>query len=839
MIVSFDKFNRLEQPDLILCNPACSLSDGVLTSPIGLLANASDLEVVDNFNEISELNFSIHRELVPAGIYSAIANRRSVYVEGMGFFVISSVEESESETGIYKSVSCQSCEIELQNRMMPYIPNGIYSFNDIATMISETVPTWHFDAISIPADRMRVFEDVDTETDVLSYMIDELQRIYGVLFEFDTETRSIKVYLQEDFVQPSGVQISAHDVLDSIEIKESSDDIYTVLNVEGGNELYIVSVNPLGENRIYNFAHYKSWMSPALRTKIEAWEAELADAEYSDDDEFKLNIEGTIVYIDDQPYVRYVAQGVERTVPLSDVKYLKLNQMYYKLLDESDNLKRDRDICVSLIELYNRCKENISSEATLGASGSVSNVVDNYNTILTEYNVDTLPANDPVTDLVNTINDRIENERDKIIDIDNKLDGTHGVNEQKEALTEQYTRISSRLKLENYLVSGSDTTLLREAESYMYQATYTDEYTTKTDSMTMTQQFEQSLILYNGAKDELSVICHPTQEFTVDAKYFIAMADYKDATEKIRVGRSLISVELYSGEVADLFLTSISVDYSSGTLSFTFGDRYNKYDNRTLYGDVFGNIQKTATAVSNLKNVIYPVSKGQLTTLNESIKNARNVSKTSAITSTNQEVNIDETGYTGRRNNGQGGFDPKQVKIVNNSIVFTDDGWKTAKTAVGEMTLGGQTVYGVNAEAIVGQLIIGENLALNVGEEDLRVMLEALRNNIASAAEYKNWMKFYPDRGLVIGEKNKPDVDEGEYTFYTEQRADGYYFYRSNNTDTAFMYISAIDGSINVDIAQISDKLAIGSQEYGGYFDFITNDNGLAIKWRDAETTGS
>ena len=66
-----------------------------------------------------------------------------------------------------------------------------------------------------------------------------------------------------------------------------------------------------------------------------------------------------------------------------------------------------------------------------------------------------------------------------------------------------------------------------------------------------------------------------------------------------------------------------------------------------------------------------------------------------------------------------GEYLPEQLKIINSTMAITDDNWKTTKTAVGKYyytdieTGELKMAYGVNAETIIGKLIIGENLAFS------------------------------------------------------------------------------------------------------------------------------
>ena len=74
---------------------------------------------------------------------------------------------------------------------------------------------------------------------------------------------------------------------------------------------------------------------------------------------------------------------------------------------------------------------------------------------------------------------------------------------------------------------------------------------------------------------------------------------------------------------------------------------------------------------------------------------------------------IDGSGYTSKKRLDTGAYDPRQIKITGKNIVFTDDAWETCKTAIGELLLGdGASTYGINAETIIGDIIIGHNLRI-------------------------------------------------------------------------------------------------------------------------------
>lgn len=63
--------------------------------------------------------------------------------------------------------------------------------------------------------------------------------------------------------------------------------------------------------------------------------------------------------------------------------------------------------------------------------------------------------------------------------------------------------------------------------------------------------------------------------------------------------------------------------------------------------------------------------------------------------------------------------DRKQCWLVNNQIVFTDDAFKSSKSALGEFTVDGQTFYGLLAEAVLSGYIEGSTIrggTIQIGE---------------------------------------------------------------------------------------------------------------------------
>ena len=101
MIVKFNSLDRTERPIFTLCNPGSTYIDGRLTNVVGVLPSHEAEECVFNFNATSELNFRIYNtplddeeiDAYSKSMYNAIKNKRLIFMEDIGYFVIDDVNE--------------------------------------------------------------------------------------------------------------------------------------------------------------------------------------------------------------------------------------------------------------------------------------------------------------------------------------------------------------------------------------------------------------------------------------------------------------------------------------------------------------------------------------------------------------------------------------------------------------------------------------------------------------------------------------------------------------------------------------------------------------------------
>ena len=673
MKVRFDSLNRFEVPKFYVCNPGCTYNKGVLSSTLGALSDTSDEELILNFNTTSELNFRLNKirrddieeNKYATKLYRAIQNRRLIFVEDVGFFVIRDVTDGYEDGLHYKDVRAESCEYEISQKALPYIEDGTYQFEDLLEKIVSSLPLWKIDNVNLDvAAKWRTFEDVNIDANALSFLLEDMQDAYECIFEFDTINRYINVYDQNYFVEQTNIHITKDDLIESIEINENSDDLYTAISVQGDDNLNISPVNPLGGNVIYNFDYYIDWMSPSLAAKVKSW---------------------------------------KNLVKSKEATYYELNRQYYNRLTNQSSSTADIEMLNIQLDMYRRMRDNIVAESS-------TTTVESYNEIIIKNGGVPVGINGELADTLREIDSLIANVISKIEAAQSSLNSTGSSMSSLEA---QINSIRNQVAILNYFTDAE----YIELSNYIFEGNYTDEYITVTESMTYDERFEQMKILYDRAIGRLSRISEPTQEFSIDVENFLFVKEFSEWSNQLRTG-CLINVELETDDIAALFLSNITVNYDDKELNMTFGNRFNRFDPKAMFNNVLGDIKKSANSLNYVKEILYPVKNGEFNAMKEAIKSSQILTKNSALTTTNQEILIDDTGILGRKMLDNGEYDPKQVKVTNQTIVFTDDAWDTSKTGLGNFLFNNpftgevEEHYGVIADTLIGSMVLAEEAGI-------------------------------------------------------------------------------------------------------------------------------
>lgn len=323
----FDYYKQIESPEMYLCNPDQKFL-------CALLGEQRILTL--RFNDLSELSFTVPKIEGTENSYNLIEAKRLIYVDNIGWFQIDSANEESNGDRCYKSVIAKSHQAIFMDRgfvleerlYMFYNPNddddseydsknqkaipsvvgqlkqqlGIKTalgvgdvepnvdYKDWTLIYIDPVLIFRSksdggDAMYESADSNNVCRSFKANNDLTGYdfMINEVEKAFEVIFEFDFLHHAIKVKTLGEITKPTDIYLSSENVVNTLNIKEKSEDIVTVLDCKGG-DLDITTVNPMGTNYIVDFSYFKKtknecgveypWMSKELIETLDAWELE-------------------------------------------------------------------------------------------------------------------------------------------------------------------------------------------------------------------------------------------------------------------------------------------------------------------------------------------------------------------------------------------------------------------------------------------------------------------------------------------------------------------------------------------------------------------------------------
>ncbi len=128
------------------------------------------------------------------------------------------------------------------------------------------------------------------------FLTNEVSQSYEALFVFDNENYVINAYDTSEVVKKTNIVLSFDNLVKNATVSELSDDIYTVINVSGAEDLSIAKVNPNGTKKLFcldyytgvldknasnYYEKYNDWITDnKLKKKVLEWEKANRDAIY-------------------------------------------------------------------------------------------------------------------------------------------------------------------------------------------------------------------------------------------------------------------------------------------------------------------------------------------------------------------------------------------------------------------------------------------------------------------------------------------------------------------------------------------------------------------------------
>lgn len=681
MNISFDKFEQFEAPILTLCNPnsEATIKDGkvTLSNTLGMLPDCKKVALSPNFNTQWELSFEFpdSRNEQLHHMYKRLEKGRYIYVSDVGYFIIDDYTRHESDERIYKEISCHSVDKEIERNECPLLDEGSYYFytkdnqEGVIQKQMALLPKWTLGFVSDDLkDKTAYFDGENKSDNAYEFLWKEIEEAYECVIDVDFISRTLSFYSLEYYAahHKTDIHLSKSNDLKEVTIESKDDDCFTAITVKQNDNLSLVYSNPNGSETLYNFTHCFSDMSSELQAALTKWQEKY---------------EATII-----PYRTLSEQWANALDDLTNAeKDLDI------LRDELNNLKRDRDTVINAT----------ASEETKQA------------------NLNTVNAN------ISAKEQAISAQENVIATKKSNIKTTY--EEPLQAYADECSLSLTAKDISGNLIFTQE--LLNELSAYINPAEYSDDYISQTKDMKYAEIYQQSNKLFDRAKRELEKLSTQSYTFSVENNSFLFNKKFERFSKQLMPG-AIVYLETSDDTMEQVHLTNFSIDYDDCSVSFTFGNKYDENDLKSLFDDVFGSVKTSAAAVKYLKNIIND-QRSELEKQRDYIDNVLTLTKDHALTSNHQTVVIDDSGYWGRKllldkdgnvqydTRGNPLYENEQLKIINNGVYLTTDNWGGLATAVGKIYLYHDEEtdedvfrYGVAGDLIVGKLFLGKQLTL-------------------------------------------------------------------------------------------------------------------------------
>jgi hypothetical protein len=254
---------------------------------------------------------------------------------------------------------------------------------------------------------------------------------------------------------------------------------------------------------------------------------------------------------------------------------------------------------------------------------------------------------------------------------------------------------------------------LREDELQLDDIVITDE-----DTLLDTFKVQQDAL--ETARIELQRISQPQMQFTMSMANIYALSEFEPIIDQFKLG-NIIKVGIRPGYIKQSRLLQVDINFEDfSDFSCEFGELTSFKTQSDIHADLLSKAVQAGKSVASQASY-WTKGANQANSIDLRLEEGL-LNSIEAIKSIDgsQHAYIDKYGiHLEAVNPNTGEIDDKRVWLVNNQIVFTDDGFKTTKTVLGEFTVDGETYYGLLAQAVIAGLVEGSVIkggTIQIGE---------------------------------------------------------------------------------------------------------------------------
>lgn len=660
MNFSYNKYHELETPDTYLAYPNKKI---ICKLPV------KNRQTEFSFVDPSTYTCSINKYTngIKFRYYDEIQIGRYIEFHNCEWFRITDISISGDGENETLEITASSLEIETSQTYVTALGSlgtdeddqggldiyCLYSETDQAHSIMhkffEKNPSWSMGYFD-PAIKNEY--RIVSEDSVTSYdlLTSTAMELWECVFQFDTYKKTVSVHKLENLGKKTSIYLSYRNLTKSIQTEYNIDDVKTVFYVVGGTDATNTTLSIADVNPSGNgyISNYNYFLKDMSKELREKY----------------------------QEYLKKMAENLEP---------------YQNSMAEMQTLYD------TLANLYNAHPDTEdSTDWTKYGSVELEGRISTFKNLMSIYKDDSSGKTyqEAYTNFTNASAELVKRQKE-IEDTNSKIE-------------------AAQKKAQSYVVNiidflGAD--LYKELTLFNREDTFTDDSFVTTDKMTEADTFKMKKALLEHAQNELAKVCFPQFSMTVDSINFPKIFRYKKYTDQLALG-NIITINIEDGYNIEARLLKISINWDNPSdFSLTFSSKTSLEDGVFEFKDVKDSVEKLGNSLNISSSAWNNVSQSSATILAD-MSSFLNASLRAVQNSKDNEVNMDGTGITIRKSNGDGTYDPNQLWMTRGNIIMTDDGWKSVKIAIGKVEVDGVSHFGVCASEIYGTAFIGQNMTI-------------------------------------------------------------------------------------------------------------------------------
>ena len=277
---------------------------------------------------------------------------------------------------------------------------------------------------------------------------------------------------------------------------------------------------------------------------------------------------------------------------------------------------------------------------------------------------------------------------------------------QQDAIRDENGIITDALLISN--PDNFTSSQLIRLSSFLREDEYVDDNFVETSIDTNETLIQTKHELLECGKIELSKLCEPKLAFSMDMANIYALPEFDPIIDQFQLG-NLINVAIRDDYVKRARLLAVDINFDDfSDFTCEFGELTSLRTPSSIHADLLASALSAGKTVAS--NMSYWTQGADMATDTDRNIQQGLLHAIGGLHTYDQSVTIDDTGIRLRRVKDNGEFAPHQAWLKSNTIMLSDDGFKTSRTGLGEFEIDGQTFYGILAEAMFSGYIEGSKI---------------------------------------------------------------------------------------------------------------------------------